>query len=202
MVVFWNILWTEKAMGQKNGHGSPEVTSLIPRCCKPFTPLIQIVRDLEGEADHHDVGVLSPQEWAVEEGVVSQIGQALPPPNHNDHLHRSINCLSHCNHLSGINHHHQDTFISTHTALTSVAYTISMWILSLLIIRVVCYLQSPFHDLLWNKVIYYINTITFPLPVTLTCHYHPPQLLSINIIVSYPLSESFRNYSILFEYNM
>ncbi len=114
MVVFRNILWTEKAMGQKNGHGSPEVTSSIPRCCKPFTPLIQIVRDLEGEADHHDVGILSPQEWAMEEGVVSQIGQALPPPNHNDHLHRSINCLSHCNHLSGINHHHQDTFVSTH----------------------------------------------------------------------------------------
>ncbi len=40
-----------------------------------------------------------PQERAVEEGVMSQIGQAHPPSNHSAYRHLSINCT----HLFGIN---------------------------------------------------------------------------------------------------
>ncbi|XP_058623902.1 chromobox protein homolog 7-like [Onychostoma macrolepis] len=39
-----------------------------------------------------------PLERAVEEGILSQIGQAHPSPNHNAHRHLSINCT----HLFGI----------------------------------------------------------------------------------------------------
>ncbi len=68
-------------------------------------------------------------------------------------------------------------------APVSVPYTISLWMLSLLLIRGVCYLQSPFHDLLRNKVIYSINPRTVPLPVPLTCQHHPPPLLSIKTVI-------------------
>ncbi len=80
MVVSWNILWMGRLWARGTGHGFPEKTSSIPTCWKPFTPLIQIVLGPEGEVDTHDVGVLGPQEWAVEEGVLSRIGQAHSTP--------------------------------------------------------------------------------------------------------------------------
>ncbi len=127
MVVSWNILWTGKAMGQRNGHGFPEKTSSIS-CWKPFTPLIQIVLGPEGEVDHHDVGVLGPQEWAVEEGVLSRIGQAHSPPNHSAQPHLSTDCthlFRICTHLRKHTPHLTPVSGLVHTKWTLYAiYTI------------------------------------------------------------------------------
>ncbi len=53
-------------------------------------PAILIVLLLEAEVDHHDAGV-GPQERAVERGVLSQNGQALPRVNYHDPHHLNTN---------------------------------------------------------------------------------------------------------------
>ncbi len=52
----------------------------------------------------------------------------------------------------------------------SVPSAISLWILSLLIIRGVCYLQSPFHDLLRNKKQGYISHLSNNCSIALATH--------------------------------
>ncbi len=55
-----------------------------------FTQLTPIVQLPGVGVDHHDAGV-GPQDWAVERGVLSRNGQALPSVNHNDPIHLSSN---------------------------------------------------------------------------------------------------------------
>ncbi len=70
--------------------GSPERTFWIQHSLRNFTRLTPIVQLPGVGVDHHDAGV-GPQERAVERGVLSRNGQALPSVNHYDQNHLSSN---------------------------------------------------------------------------------------------------------------
>ncbi len=77
-------------MVPRNALGFPEMTFWIQHSLKNSTRLTPIVQLPGAGVDHHDAGV-GPQERAVERGILSRIGQALPSVNHNDPHHLSSN---------------------------------------------------------------------------------------------------------------
>lgn len=67
-------------MVPRNVPGSQEMTSVIQ-------PYLQPSMNHHMEEDgRHNVRVRGPLEWAVGEGVMSQMSQVLPPPSHSEHL--------------------------------------------------------------------------------------------------------------------
>ncbi len=115
VVVCWNTSWIGKVTAQRRGHGFPRMTFWIQRSWRISTLASLIDLHPEPEVDHHAVGSLGPLEWAVERGVMLQIGQAPPPIHHSDHYHLSTNS-SHL-HLISTNHH---STTKAHTSLQSV----------------------------------------------------------------------------------
>ncbi len=92
------------------GYGFPETISWIRLLWRNST-LISLIGQHPGqEVDHHVVGPLGPQEWAVERGVMSQISQAPPPILHNDHNHLNSNS----SHLYPIFTQSLQHYLSTH----------------------------------------------------------------------------------------
>ncbi len=77
-------------MVPRNVLGSPERTFWIQHSLRNFTRLTPIVQLPGVGVDHHDAGV-GPQERAMERGVLSRNGQALPSVNHYDPIHLSSN---------------------------------------------------------------------------------------------------------------
>lgn len=87
-----NTLWTGRVTALRSIHGYPEKTYSTLTCSTRSTQTILTDLCHVEEADHHDVGVLGLQEWAVEGEVLSQTRQAPPSPSHNlntnhTHLH-------------------------------------------------------------------------------------------------------------------
>ncbi|ROK15655.1 hypothetical protein DPX16_9959 [Anabarilius grahami] len=77
------------ACGEKEEKRERKGSELQRRGVQQFEPLTD--RRRGEEDDHHDVGVLGPQERAVGGGVLSQTRQAPPFTNHNALHHQNTN---------------------------------------------------------------------------------------------------------------